>query len=78
MVPSLRQGQIVLALRHLPIKRGDIVVARVGRREVIKRVATITRDSVELLGDNLDASTDSREYGSVDRSSLFGKVVLTY
>lgn len=75
MLPTLRPGQIVLALGLLPLRAGDIVVAEVGGREVIKRIATIDEAGAMLLGDNLSSSTDSRDYGSVDRSFVRGRVV---
>lgn len=71
MLPSLVPGSIVFAFKSRP-KPGDIVVARQGNREVIKRVKNVTQQGYYLVGDNLLESTDSRELGRVDKSVILG------
>lgn len=71
MLPSLAPGSIVFAFKSLP-KTGDIVVARQGSREVIKRVKNISQQRYYLVGDNSLESTDSRELGSVAKSAILG------
>jgi type IV secretory pathway protease TraF len=46
------------------------VVAWVDGRLVIKRVASLGAQRINLAGDNVAASTDSRDYGPVDRSQI--------
>jgi len=74
MSPSLRSGDI-LVVKQSPLKRGNIVIASVKGREVIKRIDKIQDDTVYLLGDNLAHSTDSRAYGFVSKQAILGVVM---
>jgi nickel-type superoxide dismutase maturation protease len=49
-------------------------------RTLVKRVATIDRraGTLEVVGDARHASTDSRSFGPVPRSSLLGRAVYRY
>ena len=79
MNPTLKDGEIVLVDRGVPIEVGDIVIARhpiEQGSEVVKRVARINeRGHFYLVGDNRDDSTDSRHYGPVASEYIKGKVV---
>jgi signal peptidase I len=44
----------------------------------VKRVADLDGDAVVVHGDNADASTDSRTFGPVPRSSILGRAVYRY
>ena len=82
MIPQLLPGDEVLvnpcAYRHQIPLEGDIVLAqRPDRPDVmmIKRVSSIAEDGrIILLGDNHDASTDSRTFGPVALIHVKGKV----
>lgn len=76
MYPTLKEGQLVFAVKAKSYKIGQIVVAKQSNREVIKRIAEIDGDYIRLLGDNLAFSTDSRKHGPVKTSDLLGRVVL--
>ena len=76
MKPTFREGQTVLVSLFRRYKEGDIVVAYVNKREVIKRIQEMREDGqVFLVGDNPKYSTDSREYGWVPDRYISGKVV---
>lgn len=79
MNPILRDGEIVLVDRNAEIKIGDIVVAKhpiEQTSEIVKRVARINeRGHYFLVGDNLEDSNDSREFGAVTREYIKGKIV---
>lgn len=77
MEPTLVEGDVVVALKKTP-KQGDIVIARVNGREVIKRITRYSPTHLHLQGDNTDFSTDSRNYGDVPHSSLLGVVIKTF
>lgn len=77
MEPSLYDGDIVITRRKTP-KVGDVVIAKIDGREVIKRVKSDSPTTLFLLGDNSDASTDSRHYGEVPFTSLLGVVSFTF
>ena len=83
MSPFLRPGDRLLAIRHLPIRPGNVVAAEDPRhpgRLIIKRVAAVDRHSGEvvLAGDNPAGSTDSRHYGPVPRSAIRSRAVFRY
>ena len=79
MLPTLKDGEMVLVDRTAEIAVGDIVVARhpvEQRSELIKRIARINeRGHYFLVGDNLEDSNDSRHFGAVTREYITGKVV---
>lgn len=75
MAPTLKDGQVVLVLRARDFKVGDVVVAFMDRREVIKRVSQYIDGQVFLLGDNEKASTDSRKHGWLVDRHIEGKVI---
>lgn len=86
MVPALVPGDFVLVDRHayhgrVP-RRGDVVVARdprVDDRLLVKRVAQVDlHGMVWLEGDNGEASTDSRTFGSMPLDHIEGRVVVRY
>ena len=84
MVPTLSPGQQVLvnptAYRDRHPQTGDVVVARHPHQTdlvVIKRVGRVDSSALQLLGDNPQQTTDSRDYGPVPIDCLLGQVVCT-
>lgn len=80
MYPTLKNGEGVLVDKSpKTIEVGDIVLARHPIEQitdVIKRVREINeRGHYFLVGDNLEKSVDSRDYGAVTREYIKGKVV---
>ncbi|HEV3366496.1 MAG TPA: nickel-type superoxide dismutase maturation protease [Acidimicrobiales bacterium] len=88
MSPALLAGDKVLVLAlPRPLSRwprpGEVIAVRDPRdpsRVLIKRVASVDRRSgtLEVAGDAQDASTDSRQFGPVPRSSVVGRAVYRY
>jgi len=87
MAPSLLPGDRLLVESHSylgrPPRRGEVVLAadpRQPERELIKRVASIddAASSAELRGDAPEASTDSRDFGTVPLSAIRWRAVLRY
>jgi signal peptidase I len=88
MAPALEPGDrlVVVAMPWLPPPRprpGQIVAVgdpRDPRRLLIKRVRAVHRgdDTLEVVGDAPDASTDSRTFGPVPRASVVGRAVYRY
>ena len=76
MSPTLRDNQIVIVRLTRNFKVGDIVVAYVSGRDVIKRITQIKDGKVYLEGDNSKQSTDSRTYGWLSDQYIEGKVVI--
>ncbi len=68
MLPTLNQGDIVVYWRRKP-RMGELVVAQVDGRDVVKRVVLVHPDSsVDLAGDN----TASNHYQFVPQAAMLG------
>ncbi len=86
MQPALAAGDYVVVATRDYARRaprpGEIAIAcdpREPDRVIAKRVAALSgEDDVFLLGDNRAASSDSRTFGPVPRSSLLGRVRWRY
>ncbi len=81
MAPSLQPGDRVLVRRTRSVRPGDIVAAsdpRRPERSLLKRVVDVGQEGVFLLGDNLEHSTDSRQFGPVPLASVRGKAIYRY
>lgn len=70
MAPSYTHGKIVVGWRFGKPKVGDVVIVKHHRLEMIKRVDQLKDGHVYLLGDNLDESTDSRQFGWLPLSAI--------
>lgn len=75
MLPTLRDGQIVIVRLTRNFTVGDVVTAYVSGKDVIKRITKIKDGKVYLEGDNLKHSTDSRSFGWLSDQYIEGKVV---
>jgi nickel-type superoxide dismutase maturation protease len=88
MAPTLLPGdRLVVAARPWPPpawpRTGQVVALadpREPRRTLVKRVLAVhvARGTLEVVGDAPDASTDSRTFGPVPRSSIVGRAVYRY
>lgn len=63
MLPSLKPGQIVIAICTNKLRVGDIVIMDHNRLEKIKRVTGLKDNTMYVTGDNPANSTDSRNFG---------------
>jgi nickel-type superoxide dismutase maturation protease len=76
MSPKLRPGQLLLAtplFRRL--RPGQVVIINHEGRQKVKRIERIERDKVFVIGDNLNASTDSRHFGWLASRQIIARVV---
>lgn len=77
MLPTLKAGQNVLVWSWFyEAKVEDIVVIEKNNKDMIKRVKKIEDGKYFIEGDNKQESTDSRNFGVINRSEIIGKVVL--
>ena len=77
MFQALKNGDLVLINPSAELEIGDIVLARHPFKQsvkIIKRIAEIlSGEKYILLGDNLDESSDSREFGAISAKDILGK-----
>ncbi|HSX17532.1 MAG TPA: S26 family signal peptidase [Patescibacteria group bacterium] len=75
MMPALSPGTIVIArARPKRVVPGDVVIIRHEGRDKIKRVQQVGERGIYVVGDNQRLSTDSRDFGWLDMSTITGKV----
>jgi nickel-type superoxide dismutase maturation protease len=81
MIPTFLPGDRLVLIPPFKMRPGCVVAIadpRMADRLMIKRVARLDSRTVEVLGDNPDASTDSRHFGPIDRQAIVGRVLLRY
>jgi len=81
MQPALQAGDRLLVVRARSLRVGDIVAVADPRdptRIVVKRVAGVGPEGVTVLGDDPEASTDSRTFGPVRPDLVRGRAVYRY
>ncbi|NEO27936.1 MAG: nickel-type superoxide dismutase maturation protease [Kamptonema sp. SIO4C4] len=86
MLPLLQPGEEVLvdfrAYKTTSPRVGDLVIARHPRQpelQLIKRVQGVQENGdCFLVGDNLVASTDSRQFGGVAPDLILGRVTCRF
>lgn len=79
MFPTFKSGDIALVYKFSYFlsrpKIGDVIVLK-KKKFIIKRIAKINDDKVFVIGDNINESTDSRNFGWVNKKEIIGKVIL--
>ena len=79
MFPNLYPGQDVLSFNWAYLGRkpkvGDIVVIKMGDKEIVKRVQKVDDRHIFVVGDNQNESMDSRDFGEISINNIVGKLV---
>lgn len=79
MLPTLKEGQDVLvfnwAYLFIQPKVGDMVVVKIGRKEVLKRIQKVSDREYFVAGDNPKDSFDSRNFGWIRKKDIVGKLL---
>ena len=81
MLPTLLPGDRVLVARTGHPRIGQIVLIRDPRHPgslLLKRIDSSADGQFMVMGDNEEASTDSRTFGPVGRDAILGRVVRRY
>ena len=78
MEPTIHQGERVLVAKRwlLPITPGSIVILYhpQSSKVLLKRVKEIKGKKVFVVGDNMNESTDSRDFGWIEKKNIMGKI----
>ena len=76
MEPSLREGRVVFAWTWFrTLEPQNVVIVRHGGLEKIKRIQKIKGKKVFVVGDNQAMSTDSRQFGWINRGDVVARVL---
>ena len=81
MEPAMRNGDWWLVLRTSRVRPGDaVLLAHPDRPDllVVKRVVERRGDGWWVLGDNPQASEDSRRFGPVPDALILGRLLARY
>ena len=81
MQPTLHPGDRILIATWLTPRVGDIAVVRDPEwpsTYAVKRVVARSKDGLQVRGDNVNVSRDSRHFGAVPRKLIVGRVVFRY
>lgn len=82
MLPSFPSGTVVLinklAFLFSAPKVNDVILLCHPRtkRILIKRILIKKKDTYFVQGDNVDQSTDSRDFGFITKKDILGKVLI--
>ena len=74
MMPTLTDGQVVLCHQFRKFKAGQIVVAFVRGKEVIKRISKIENHMVYLAVDDDEHAHNGKYYAKIADSNIEGVV----
>jgi nickel-type superoxide dismutase maturation protease len=79
MQPTFQEKDTVISVHKkvTKLKKGNICICRDPRtkRVLIKRIKEIKDNKYFVVGDNKDESTDSRDFGWLDKENMIGKVI---
>lgn len=76
MMPVLPPGTKVLGLRwYKKLKVHDVIIFFHDGKEKIKRINEIDGSKLYVLGDHSQASSDSRQYGWIDRPQVMARLI---
>lgn len=85
MLPTFRPGEHLLINRFIykieKPKEGDVIVLkdpRDAQRLLLKRIAEIQNNILNVISDNTEEGSDSRIFGATDKKNIVGKVFFRY
>ena len=80
MLPTLKECDMVFFKKYIKnkslLKVGQIVIIYHPFKNIrlIKRVKSIIKNSIEVLGDNIEYSDDSNKFGLINNEKVIGIV----
>lgn len=76
MEPTIKDGAYVLIKKQKSYSNDDIVAFRHHNKTMLKRIISLDSNSAHVVGDNLNDSLDSRQFGAISISVILGKAIL--
>ena len=80
MLPHLRDGDIVFFKKYKKnkskLKNGEIIIFNhpLQNKKLIKRINSVDQNNIEVLGDNIEFSEDSKKFGLIKNENIIGIV----
>lgn len=80
MTPTLRDGDVVFFRNYLNgeslLKLSQIVIFNhpINKMKIIKRIKVVSNNGIEVFGDNINFSDDSKKFGFVKNEEVIGIV----
>ena len=80
MLPYLKEGDIVFFKKYKKnksiLKNRQIVIFNhpLKNKKLIKRINLVNQNNIEVLGDNIEFSEDSKKFGLVNNEKVIGIV----
>ena len=80
MLPTFKENEIVFFKNYIknksPLKVGQIVIFHHPLKHIIliKRISRVSKNSIEVFGDNIEYSDDSNNFGFVNNEKVIGIV----
>ena len=80
MLPTLKEGDMVFFKKYIKnkslLKVGQIVIIYHPLKNIrlIKKVKSIFKNNIEVLGDNIEYSDDSNKFGLINNEKVIGIV----
>ena len=80
MLPAVKSGDYLIVenftYKFREPKEGEIAVLNKFGRILVKRIVKKSEDGYFVEGDNKNFSTDSRNFGFVEKNYILGKVIV--
>ena len=80
MLPTLKENELVFFKKYIKnkslLKVGQIVIFYHPLKNIrlIKRVKNVSKNSIEVFGDNIEYSDDSNKFGLINNENVLGIV----
>ena len=80
MLPTLKENEIVIFKKYIKnkslLKVGQIIIFYhpIKNIRLIKRISLVNKNSIGVLGDNIEYSDDSSQFGLISNEKVIGIV----
>ena len=80
MAPALKHGEIVFFRKYKKnksrLKNRQIVIFKhpLKNKKLIKRINSVNQNNIEVIGDNIEFSEDSKKFGLINNEKIIGIV----